>query len=47
MKILALSEDLSQIQWYNFSQKWEKCQTWVLDIINDGEKTRQWQNYAL
>ena len=24
MKILALSEDLSQIQWYTFSQKWEK-----------------------
>ena len=24
MKIQALSEDLSQIQWYTFSQKWEK-----------------------
>ena len=31
MKILALSEDLSQIQWYTFSQKWKKCQTWVLE----------------
>ena len=31
MKILVLSEDLSQIQWYIFSQKWEKCQTWVLE----------------
>ena len=31
MKILALSEDLSQIQWYPFSQKWGKCQTWVLE----------------
>ena len=31
MKIQALSEDLSQILWYTFSQKWEKCQTWVLE----------------
>ena len=31
MKILALSEGLSQIQWYTFSQKCEKCQTWVLE----------------
>ena len=29
MKIWALSEDLSQILWYDFSQKCEKCQTWV------------------
>ena len=31
MKILALSEGLSQIQWYTFSQKCEKCQTWFLE----------------
>ena len=31
MKIMALSEDLSQIQWYTFSQKWEKFQIWVLE----------------
>ena len=31
MKILAFSEDLSQLWWYTFSQKWEKCKTWVLE----------------
>ena len=31
MKIMALSEDLSQILWYTFSQKWKKCQTWDLE----------------
>ena len=30
MKIWPLSEDLIQIRGHNFSQKWEKCQTWVL-----------------
>ena len=31
MNIWALSEDLCQILWYTFSQKCEKCQTWVLE----------------
>ena len=53
MKILALSEDLSQIQWYTFSQKWEKCQTWVLehhvkmDYVPNLRKTLLSQNWAL
>ena len=54
MKILVLSEDLSQIQWYIFSQKWEKCQTWVLEhhikmdyVQNFKKKTLQIQNWAL
>ena len=38
MKILALSEHLSQIQWYTFSRKWEKCQTWVLDYVQNLRK---------
>ena len=31
MKIQALSDIISQIQWYSFSQKLQKCQTWVLE----------------
>ena len=31
MKIWPLSEDLIQIRGYTFSQKWEKCQTWVFE----------------
>ena len=34
MKLVVLSEVLSQIQWYKFltfSQKWNKYQTWVLE----------------
>ena len=50
VQILALCEDLSQIQWYTFSQKWEKCQTWVLehhikmDYVQNLRKTLQSQN---
>ena len=53
MNIWALSKDLSQIQWYTFSQKWEKCQTWVLehhvkkDYVPNLRKTLQSQNWAL
>ena len=53
MKILALSENLSQLWWYNFSQKWEKCKTWVfehqikLDYVQNFRKTLQSQNWAL
>ena len=32
MKIWPLSDELFQIWGYNFSQKWEKCQTWVLKL---------------
>ena len=31
MKIWALSKGLIQIQRYTFSQKWGKCQAWVLE----------------
>ena len=53
MNIWALSEDLCQILWYTFSQKCEKCQTWVLehhikmDYVPNLRKTLQSQNWAL
>ena len=53
MKIQALSDIISQIQWYSFSQKLQKCQTWVLehhikmDYVQNLRKTFQSQNWAL
>ena len=47
MKIWPLSGDLFQIRGYTFSQKWEKCQTWVLehhikmDYVQNLRKTLQ------
>ena len=53
MKIQALSDIISQIQWYSFSQKLQKCQTWVLEhhikmgYVQNLRKTLQSQNRAL
>ena len=53
MKVWPLSDELIQIRGYTFSQKWEKCQTWVLehhikmDYVQNLRKTFQSQNWAL